>query len=195
MSASSEYTQRELYGGAMVCITPKRFTDMSKFKKISDTQEQFADGFTDQSIIIELVERLDVSDEQAARAHWIEIAAVNESKTNEITQQGAFSANEVPALSDAGIDFVGYCIGKQRVSKGRDSEDKSNVLDLHLTVLRSRKVSSDILISFNVPTYIAPGSQSQGSAFTSTEENQAVLRTVLQSFAVKNWGVFGPEHA
>lgn len=59
---------RELFGGALSIELPSRFVDLSQFRQIPDHQEVFADGNTDQSIIIEINELLKEGTEEINHA-------------------------------------------------------------------------------------------------------------------------------
>lgn len=54
-TGSTDLRQRDLFGGAMTMKIPSRLTDVSDFRPVPDNQEVFADGDTDQSIIIEIM--------------------------------------------------------------------------------------------------------------------------------------------
>lgn len=49
-------TTVELFGGAMRCVLPERFQDVSRWRQVPDAQEVYADADCDESVIIELVE-------------------------------------------------------------------------------------------------------------------------------------------
>eukprot|EP01084_Bolivina_argentea_P059751 109156_1 len=67
---------RKLFGGGFGISLPERFIDLSNFRLVPDHQEVWSDAHTDQSIIIELVERVnEQKDENAAHYHYYDIAA------------------------------------------------------------------------------------------------------------------------
>lgn len=51
-------TKAKLYGGAIECNIPAGFDDVSKFRVVPDHQEVYANAETDQSIIVEINERV-----------------------------------------------------------------------------------------------------------------------------------------
>ena len=48
---------RDLYGGAMKIMLPPSYDDVSDFRPVPDNQEVFADRVSNDSIIIEILER------------------------------------------------------------------------------------------------------------------------------------------
>lgn len=48
---------RDLYGGALKIMLPPGYDDVSDFRPVPDNQEVFADRFSNDSIIIEILER------------------------------------------------------------------------------------------------------------------------------------------
>ncbi len=47
--------QRDLFGGAITLACPRRLIDVSDFRPVPDNQEVFADGSSDQSLVVEIV--------------------------------------------------------------------------------------------------------------------------------------------
>jgi len=52
---SEELAERDLFGGAITMACPTRLTDVSDFRPVPDSQEIFADGSSDQSLVFEIV--------------------------------------------------------------------------------------------------------------------------------------------
>ena len=76
---------KPLFGGALVCDLPSRFTDISDFRQLPDTQEVFADAVTDQSIIVEILEMADESEANtAAEFHFRSLANDNDALESSI---------------------------------------------------------------------------------------------------------------
>jgi hypothetical protein len=63
---------------------------------------------------------------------------------------------------------------------------------IHLLLLRLKEQKTDVMISINIPHY--PGeyqkAQSEGGETRLMRESAAVREGVLQSFEVKEWGLF-----
>eukprot|EP01083_Nonionella_stella_P076483 208424_1 len=181
--------ETQLFGGAFECSIPARFTDISQFRLVPDHQEVFADSNSDQSICFDILEYQETSDEKALLVHWNELASLNDCKEKEVCESGTLAPADMQLLE--GADFTGYLIGNQRVSKGRDDISKANSVSMYMCLIRCKKVTSDIVISINVPVEIADGSQSSGAHILGNDENQALVRQVLSTFRIKDWGIFG----
>jgi hypothetical protein len=52
-------TSRALYGGAMSARLPDRYVDVSDFRPVPDNQEMWTDASRDESVIVEILERVD----------------------------------------------------------------------------------------------------------------------------------------
>lgn len=72
-------TPVSLYGGAIRTVIPEGFKDVSLFRQVPDSQEVFVsdqEGIDD-SIVFDIMERVDCSDEEAIAIHLEEIARLN----------------------------------------------------------------------------------------------------------------------
>ena len=78
---------QKLFGGAFEITLPKRMIDLSNFRQIPDHQEVWTDASADQSIIVEILERANASDENAAKYHFLDISETNESIETKIMHQ------------------------------------------------------------------------------------------------------------
>jgi hypothetical protein len=76
-------TTTDLYGGAIKAILPGSFTDASNFRQVPDHQEVFVNDQNNDSIVFDILERLEGGDEEAVKEHVKEIATLND-VTNEL---------------------------------------------------------------------------------------------------------------
>jgi hypothetical protein len=58
-SPTSELKMTELFGGAMTCLLPASFQDLSGFRPVPDHQEVFVDKQSNTTITIEILARDD----------------------------------------------------------------------------------------------------------------------------------------
>lgn len=97
MDVAEDVLVQPLFGGALAMQIPSRFTDVSDFRQLPNTQEVFADALTDQSIIVEILQLADESvANAAAEFHFHSLAHDNEAFESQL---------DAPALSqevDAG---------------------------------------------------------------------------------------------
>ncbi|RVE73958.1 hypothetical protein OJAV_G00036210 [Oryzias javanicus] len=179
---------RPLFGGAMSAAFPSNATDVSGLRDIPDNQEVFVHAQTDQSLIVELVEyQADVADQDAARYHLEDIAGSNEAVgASEVT-----GALELPkaelCLSECSSAWM--ITGAQCVSKF--NEEARNAVTVHLGVIRLPQFSTDVLITFNDPRSISPGSSSAASAQAQGEPwTPQDFRRLLQTASLHDPGLF-----
>jgi hypothetical protein len=104
--------QKQLFGGAISCNLPTRFVDVSDFRQVpgtshfhtytysnSDNQEVFTDINVEQTIIVELLEKVNVSDiKEAAVYHFQEMASLNEATRQEVQVVEVLEEAAVPHL-------------------------------------------------------------------------------------------------
>ncbi|XP_062994001.1 ran guanine nucleotide release factor [Elgaria multicarinata webbii] len=145
---------QELFGGAFSACLPPGSLDISEMRQVPDNQEAFAHPSTDQSVIIELLEyQASVPDENAARYHFEDIAGT--SANTEILSQELFVTH---LLALEGCSSAWHLTARQLVAKF--NEEAKNEVTLHLALLRLPQYGTDLLLTFNNPTWIHPLSSS-----------------------------------
>ncbi|XP_070810404.1 ran guanine nucleotide release factor isoform X1 [Pituophis catenifer annectens] len=156
-----------LFGGAFSARLPPGSLDISEMRQVPDNQEAFVHPSTDQSVIVELLEyQAGVPDENAARYHFEDIAG--SAANSEILSQGQFA----PALlAFEGCSSAWQLTGRQEVAKF--NEEAKNDVCVHLVLLRLPQYRTDLLVTFNDPTWINPLST---SAVQNTEVPLALSR-------------------
>ncbi|XP_042329002.1 ran guanine nucleotide release factor [Sceloporus undulatus] len=143
-----------LFGGAFSACLPPGGIDVSEMRQVPDNQEVFVHPCTDQSIIIELLEyQAGVPDENAARYHFEDLA--DASATTEILSQELFMPH---LLALEGCSSAWQLTARQLVAKF--NEEAKNEVTVHLTLLRLPQYGTDLLLTFNNPTWIHPLSSS-----------------------------------
>ncbi|WIA22949.1 hypothetical protein OEZ86_009880 [Tetradesmus obliquus] len=198
MTVLSQETWRpvELYGGAIIAQFPERFVDVSDFRPVPDHQEVWADGASDQSIVVEIAEHSDVPDSNVGRFVFNDLAVANEASSSSIAgirQLGAADAPHIPPET-----YMCLVSGSQQACKGRDAgEERSNTVQLLLCIIRLPQHGSDLLVTVNAPSYISPSSSAvqhadaQGQQPEAGRQAAAVMEGVLRSLKVQDWGLFG----
>ncbi|XP_068175980.1 ran guanine nucleotide release factor [Antennarius striatus] len=180
-----------LFGGALTAFIPHSATDVSDLREIPDNQEVFTHAHTDQSLIVELVEyQGHVADHDAARFHFEDIAGSNkasEPSACEVTSVVPLPKSDL-SLSDCSSAWM--LTGTQCVSKF--NEEAKNTVTLHLGVFRLPQFSTDILITFNDPQSISPGSSSATPTGTHGEPwTVQDFQRLLQTLTLRIPGLFG----
>ncbi|XP_069799468.1 ran guanine nucleotide release factor [Dendropsophus ebraccatus] len=184
--------QRPLFGGAFSAVLPPGVHDVSDLREIPDNQEVFVHTNTDQSIIVELLEYQEgVSDPNAARCHFEDVAASNDA-------QGRAEVVNVEPLPLAQLSLTGCSsawalTGHQLVSKF--NEQAQNTVTIHMALFRMQQHATDLLVTFNDPVTIDPASSSSigagTSANTSPHWTLDDFHRLLCTLQLHDPGVFG----
>ncbi|CAD5124928.1 DgyrCDS13172 [Dimorphilus gyrociliatus] len=146
-----------LFGGYMSTILPQNLTDASNIRQIPDNQEVFLSQ-NDQSFIIELMEYVDKSDEDAIRTHFEDLSEANDANNPENSKINSIEKIENSKHSLNGCESAYYVYGTQMVSKFK--EQARNRVDLHLVLFRLPQYLTDILVTFNNPVIVDTQSSS-----------------------------------
>ncbi|XP_024383738.1 uncharacterized protein [Physcomitrium patens] len=189
-----------LFGGAITCSFPRRYTDVSDVREVPNNQEAFVDANRDESFIVELLElKENVTD--AGSARWfLEDLTVEQASENSLVVE---EENSVPAANVPNLDAnttVNAVIGTMAVAKGRQGPEASNVVRVYLANIRLRVVGTDILVIVYEPLVISEHSESAQAvgAGATVPALQAglmpaadVFKQVLFTFNVHDWSLFG----
>ena len=162
-----------LYGGAMLADMPKSFADASQFREVPDHQEVWVDTSSDRSVIIEILEKKDVPDEEAMEFFLADLAAFNDAKESKLLSTRSASPEEVPHLNCR----VFLALGQQMAAKFQ--EEDVHPVTIHAAVLRLPEVDTDILITLNDPE--------------ASDESSGILAQLLKTFRIADWQLFGWE--
>ncbi|CAO3578843.1 unnamed protein product [Absidia cylindrospora] len=185
--------KQALYGGAIYTIIKSSYIDASNLRQVPDNQEVFVDMQTQQSLIIELLEKVEHLNEEAAKFHFEQIAEQNNATSYSIKsiehQSVDIAAPKLPL--DTTVYFVR---GTQNVAKF--NEEAVNHVELVMAVVRLEKVETDLIICLNAPTALAPDS-SEMKDLNRVEPAGSIARVVdeikqvVQGLEIHDWGLFG----
>eukprot|EP00005_Dracoamoeba_jomungandri_P006007 CAMPEP_0174262218 /NCGR_PEP_ID=MMETSP0439-20130205/12845_1 /TAXON_ID=0 /ORGANISM="Stereomyxa ramosa, Strain Chinc5" /LENGTH=194 /DNA_ID=CAMNT_0015346891 /DNA_START=208 /DNA_END=792 /DNA_ORIENTATION=- len=186
-----EFETKDLYGGAITCIIPTRFFDVSKIRQVPDHQEVFTDIDTDASLIIELNSRVaSSSDEEAAKVHFEQLAEDNCAPSSSVLTLERIPQEHLPHFDQNVPKF--FLLGQQDIAKFK--EDAFNKVNIYMALIRLVGVGTDVLITLNEPVHVDSRSSSfQNISLASDKERNsalAVFLQVLKSFEIKNWNLF-----
>lgn len=102
---------------------------------------------------------------------------------------------EVSQLPAAQCSSAYQWQGVFKASKGRQDMAKANTVHTTMAVLRFPSVASDVLLVLSTPTQICSESSSAEHAGSGPQHRHhaapALFLQILQSFAVKEWSLFG----
>ncbi|XP_042165611.1 ran guanine nucleotide release factor isoform X2 [Oncorhynchus tshawytscha] len=167
----------------------------SELREIPDNQEVFAHDHNDQSIIVELLElQSHVQNGDAARYHFEDVAGSNKASapgTSEVRAVVALPKSDL-SLEECSSAFL--LTGTQCVAKF--NEEAKNTVTIHLGLFRLPQFSTDVLVTFNDPLSISPGSSSAvGMGGEQQEDTEPWtlqdFQRLLQSLRLHDPGVFG----
>ncbi|KAI1826604.1 hypothetical protein F4861DRAFT_496838 [Xylaria intraflava] len=203
--AMATYRSTPLFGGALVCDLPAKFTDVSQLRQVPDNQEVYIDkdGFT--SVIIEVNERVggDGSsaeiDGEALTTHLEEIVGKDDVDHLEVwnTTSTRFSNldEDIPAYT-----LIATLSPQQRQpsTDADSSAPRRNVPDftaMILTLVRLEREKTDLLITINVPHIRGEYDEDdvdlqlgkQGKLIGDAVDYAA---RIWESFKIKDWGLF-----
>lgn len=170
---------RALFGGSMRCLVPSSLEDLSTFRQVPDNQECFYDAVY--LLAIEMLERQDISDDDASLFFFNDLAETNESIASE------FLSATKAAIRSPSSDLIAYfgcgtqLCRKQMITTASIEEHSIRV---DLCVIRLRKQETDLLISL---TTTRSDTVQANLSLTSSE----LLKKIAQSFEIVDWTLFG----
>ncbi|KAG0369730.1 hypothetical protein BC939DRAFT_441680 [Gamsiella multidivaricata] len=200
--------QQELFGGAITMDLPRKFENISHVREVPDHQEVFVNVDEDQSVIVEILElAAEASNEACAAFHYQQLAEDNDAEDASVIQSVSILNNaELPTWpAEAKIYLL---LGQQRIAKfnerqrqqeaqaqaqaGSSSADARNLVQIMMLVVRLPRQGTDLVISYNVPLQISESSSSKQVAHEgSIQEAEVWFRTLVGTFQVRDWGLFG----
>ncbi|CAF1215886.1 unnamed protein product [Rotaria sordida] len=168
--------KRPLFGGAIQAFLPEGAIDASSIRIVPNNQEVFMHVQSDQSIIIEILERVDeVSDENAIKYHFDALAEANDANNIQDHIINRIEPIPINSLIVQRLTSAWYLFGQQQISKYH--EQAKNLVHIHVCLLRlGGDLATDILISFNDPVFISEQSSSND------QQNQNASRWTLHDF-------------
>jgi hypothetical protein len=199
---------RDLFGGALQAVIPRRFRDISDLRTVPDNQEVLVDVDTDQTLVVEVLEyEAGIADADAAVYFFRDLAEANDSSDSaDVLSVAAVDvARDAPVLlsvlpDDGSVPpvYLGRLEGTQRVSRFREGAAAANDVVVLLACVRLPAQGSDVLLTLTAPTRIAPSSSSFASTADAPQHTDAsvatarlVFDTALSTLRVVDWGLFG----
>ncbi|CAO3619984.1 unnamed protein product [Cunninghamella echinulata] len=178
------------YGGAISSVIRSSYIDASEIRQVPDNQEVFIDMNTQQSLIIELLEKVEYLDEEAAKFHFEQLAEQNDATGYTIENIEHINVDTAaPKLpKDTKVYFIR---GFQNVAKF--NEKAINQVEIILALIRLEKVETDLIITLNAPIRVAPNSSENKDAVAPVVESSFIeeMKLIVQKLEVQDWGLFG----
>lgn len=175
-------TERLLFGGAISCLIPSSWRDVSSVREVPDHQECWQDTTDGRLLVVEILEQQDVSDEQSAEFFYNDLADYNNCAA------GSFQTMTYPDAHchRSNMNYFFGC-GLQTVSRDVDNRGASPELHdvwIELCVIRLPTHGTDILLSLSTP--IDPTSKEN----LSSADASVLFKNIMSSFHIKDWTLF-----
>ena len=176
-----------------MCHIPSDWTDVASIRQVPDHQECWLDAQERLLVIEILAYQEDVADADAAKYFYDDLAAANGITSND---QISFAACE-PDVPIGGLPHnatVRFGRGFQRAVLGREfdiagyrREQEIRWIQIELCVLRLPSVQTDLLVTLSTPAESNPQDISSASPARSSQ----LFASVLSTFQIRNWALFG----
>ena len=177
-----------LFGGAISAQFPARYVDVSDFRPVPDNQEVWTDADKDESVIVEIVERVDdgpSDDVGAAGWFWKDLAEVNGCDAGDVNLSDVrrLDNDQLPAMNEQ-FAKASIAVGTMKMAKGRGcGDDQKKEVEVAMANVRLPQVGTDVLVTLNRPK--GDGAIGFGGAGVS------ILLKILETFSIDDWSLFG----
>lgn len=177
----TSYSERQLFGGAIIAQTKPSLLDASDVRQVPDTQEVFLYTDCSVSVIIEVLQRVEPNDPaEAVKFHFDSLAHDNSAQTSSVQ-----STSIIPNDRGDPTPSAVLLTGEQYVTKfNRTTLDK---VQIYMALYRVEDKGTDVVVTFNVPT------QSEDGGAVGADQLQGIQRdyeTFVKSFKIKDFGLF-----
>ncbi|BDA49170.1 probable ran guanine nucleotide release factor [Coccomyxa sp. Obi] len=183
----------QLFGGAAEIALPSRFADVSNVRPVPDNQEVYTDANIDQSLIVEIVEHVDVPDSDSAQHCFNDLASVSGAGMQQIESEAILSPQDMPGVPPEAYKAI--VVGQQLVSKGRQASHAANRVQVILAIIRLKQVSSEVLITLNTPVSVSSSSAAAQDIGAGESAHHymapSLMRRVIATFKINDYSLFG----
>eukprot|EP00397_Hematodinium_sp_SG-2012_P043602 GEMP01048499.1.p1 GENE.GEMP01048499.1~~GEMP01048499.1.p1 ORF type:complete len:173 (+),score=39.14 GEMP01048499.1:24-542(+) len=170
----------DLFGGAIRLDIPAEFDDVSVIREVPDHQEVYVHRTTNQSLIVEILDYEQVSDDAACNHFFQDLVEANAASTAQIVRKVG------PLKLEGVTDVVMICEGTQSAAKFGEAHE--NVVRTYLAAIRIPQKKTDILVTLNCPEQVHSAS-SDSAAPPSANEFDTFVNTVL-TLRIVDWNLF-----
>lgn len=176
------YATRPLFGGTITCDINNDWRDVSDIRQVPDHQECFQE-MEGALLVVEILERQDVTDENAASFFFNDLAESNGSSENQFQNTTLLShTSPMTCCLSAGS-------GTQKVAMGRDTDIAGNPrqqdvrwVQIEICAFRLPNVGTDLLLTVSKPI--------EHPSAKSLSASDAFHRAV-STLQVRDWALFG----
>ena len=179
-----------LFDGAMSINLDQNFLDVSELTQVPDNQTVFGHKFTDQSIIIEILQHEESVDDISAGTYFFtDLAHANECAPGEfeiLEEKPAYQLNKSNPFPDC---YQTIIFGKQKVPHAR--EKVKNTVFVGIYVLRLKKYNAEIMITFNDPIELVGRAALNAIIVHDLPKSKAFFEQLAASFKIHDYSIFG----
>ncbi|GAA96677.1 uncharacterized protein L969DRAFT_54663 [Mixia osmundae IAM 14324] len=184
--------RRSLWGEAVIATLPAEYIDASDLRQVPDTQEVFLAPDSDISVILEILQAVDLKqDEEAIRHIFDSLAHDNDAFSSKVTDVTALSTSQ-DGLSRASLR------GWQSVSKFNKSSDQADLVRIYLGLIRipanltrSKTQGAEMLVCVNAPAGKALELlQQNATALQDESVPLAVFEQIMDSLHIVDYSLF-----
>lgn len=188
-----QFNPAPLFGGAITCLLPSTFADVSEIRQVPDNQEVWldTDGFT--SIVFDILERVDLPDHEALKTHLEDIV---EDAMSHVTIRSVSDA--AVAKMPVGTPALTLIATSPPGEKMRGRANEPSFVDLVVVLVRLERQRTDLVVTVNVPHVL--GTYAEGEVDRERGKDGPLLQRALEirervlgSLEVREWGLFGEE--
>ncbi|KAK3622877.1 hypothetical protein LTR56_021910 [Elasticomyces elasticus] len=193
-SAPLTYVPASLYGGAITCLLPSNFADVSDLRQVPDHQEVYLDkdGYT--SIVVDILERVEKeNDQEALKYHLKDLVQEDE---GEVTTWD-ISEVKMGKLQDT-IPAYTLLATTPPGARQRGRAHEPVFVGVLLLLIRLVEQKTDVLVAVNVPHI--PGHYVAGEVDLERRMTGGLLRVggeirekIVESLEIKDWELFVQE--
>ncbi|EER44099.1 conserved hypothetical protein [Histoplasma capsulatum var. duboisii H88] len=208
------FSPKDLFGGAIVADLPVRFLNVSDMREVPDNQEAFVSDSTRTSILIEINERLNLSQlqqgdpQQAAATTPFSFSLPNTTKDDAIAQDlhaAAFHLHEICEISGDSYKIIdnpqliqlpklpqvpAYLAKALITSSARDVDAAVATSTCRLLLIRLMEKSTDIIAYIVVPHSEFDDAGDPRAAAREEAFAEEAMANVVESFEIRDYGLF-----
>lgn len=201
------YSERSLFGGAIVCDVPTSWRDVSDVRQVPDHQEVWQDATEDGAmLVVEILERQDVDDANAACFFFDDLAESNgiapQATTSSDLSFRPVTSTHLPPLqiegatACAGIGYQKIAVGREynAISGQRREDQEIRWTCVELCVLRLARVETDLLVTVTKPMANPkepPPMEAAAIGSASVASWSEPFQRSLSSMQIRDWQLFG----
>jgi len=210
---SNDFEKRNLFGGALTLKVPSQWRDVSNVRQVPDNQEVYQDCTVESGqalhdvgtggcIIVELLERQKILDEEAATFFFGDLMEANGGDVTcgikkglgfqQVLEVGKSESKESLAIGSKNLTpelsarvMACTCVGTQNIAhkKGEHKLQKASKVRVELCVVRLASVQTDLLITLTMPCAV-DGDENENKG------HGALFLSILKTLKVEDWSLF-----